>query len=81
MGTAYPVGNHDVVGLTKTTALDYVQPNIRINAVAQSLKTMMTIDLAEALMKVAKQMISQEQVGKVVNLNRLLQPSSGYVQM
>jgi hypothetical protein len=71
-----------MVGLTKTTALDYVQPNIRINAVAQrSLKTMMTIDLAEVLLKVAKQMISQEQVGKVVNLNRWLQPSSGYVQM
>jgi NAD(P)-dependent dehydrogenase (short-subunit alcohol dehydrogenase family) len=63
---AYVAAKHDVVGLTKAAAPDYVQSNIRLNAVAPGIiDTPMIQRFSGGTPKGRQAMISQEPVGRM----------------
>lgn len=63
---AYVASKHGVVGLSKTTALEYASQNIRINAVCPgAIKTAMMDRLTGKDPEVEKQFISMEPIGRM----------------
>jgi NAD(P)-dependent dehydrogenase (short-subunit alcohol dehydrogenase family) len=63
---AYVASKHGIVGLTKTTALEYIQKGIRVNAVCPGIISTPMIDRFTGKNKeIEKQFISMEPIGRM----------------
>lgn len=63
---AYVAAKHGVVGLTKTTAIEYAQQNIRVNSVGPGyiMTPMLTNNLSEDMLKYAESLHPVKRLGK-----------------
>jgi NAD(P)-dependent dehydrogenase (short-subunit alcohol dehydrogenase family) len=63
---AYVAAKHGVVGLTKTTALEYAQQNIRVNSVGPGyiVTPMLTNNLTDDMLKYAESLHPLKRLGK-----------------
>jgi NAD(P)-dependent dehydrogenase (short-subunit alcohol dehydrogenase family) len=63
---AYVASKHGIVGLTKTTALEYIQKGIRVNAVCPGIISTPMIDRFTGKNKeIEKQFVSMEPIGRM----------------
>jgi NAD(P)-dependent dehydrogenase (short-subunit alcohol dehydrogenase family) len=66
MGAAYVAAKHGVIGLTRAVALDYVQANIRVNAVCPGIIDTQIMDRVTGGTPEGRQrVISQEPIGRM----------------
>jgi NAD(P)-dependent dehydrogenase (short-subunit alcohol dehydrogenase family) len=68
VGSAYSAAKHGVIGLTKSTALEYISKGIRINAICPGwVRTPPVQNWMKRNAQIASQIIAQEPIGRLGN--------------